>query len=435
MARGDSANDVAWQRIVAASGVADALKSRGWMEISADTLKASGQREPRLLVKWDTLDERPKIMADLGASLLPVRNGHYLIFRDEDQKMFHRFTTKAPPARPFASRMQLDLLDTYSGANLSESQALDFAYLAGIFADFTGDADLHLTLRGRLYSGRFDLHMPHLQHRQTVDQVQIEIDAGYEGRETLLLIEAKRGARDHAHLRQLWYPYLAWRRRTHKRIAPVFFTYANGLISLTELRMSETFGEVEALRPKVYALDAAPPPKVSLGGALAETANKLRVPPAGVPYPQANDLDKLIDLVLLLAQAPRTREDIATLFGIDMRQAEYYANAAMYLGLVRKNTDNPVGYAANEAGLALASVKTRGARAEALFQTLLALPDLRFVCEAWLASGLRVETLGAETWAENLATRLGLSASTAKRRLEGVMRWLEWLSDNLRVTP
>lgn len=465
-ASSEKANDAAWQRIVASVGVAEALANPGWLEISAETLKAVGQREPRLMAKWDTLDERPRIMAELGASLLPVRNGHYLIFRDTDQKMFYRFEGKPPPARPFASAMSLASFDTYSAANLSESQALDFAYLAGIFADFTGDTGLHLTLRGRLYSGRFDLALPHLRHRQNVEQVQIEIDAGYEGHETLLLIEAKRGARDHLHLRQLWYPYLAWRQRTRKRIAPVFFTYANGLFSLTELRLSEVFGEVETVRSRVYALDASPPPKISLSEVLqsamahssvagsavtADPRETAATPDRGsatvapelpqVPYPQANDLDKLIELVLLLAQAPQTRKDLASAFGFDLRQADYYAQAGMYLGLVNKFgrvgrvNKSAEAYGATPEGLRLAALPTRGQRAEALLRAFLAQPHLRFAAEAWLKASLRVEALSSAAWAAEWGPRLSLSPETAKRRMDGILRWLEWFAGNLRITP
>lgn len=421
--------DDAWEKILQGTAAAEKLASEGHFTLSANTLRDLGGKEPRLLAKWDTLADRPKPVAALGASLLPVRNGLYLLFRDPGDKAYFRFTERSPVARPFASAVDLPTYDTYPGDNLSEAQALDFAHLAGVFQDFAGDDSLRLTLRGRLFSRRFDLEFPHLAFRTEVDQVQIEIDAGFEGRESLLLVEAKRGSRDHAHIRQLWYPFLAWRGRTQKRVLPIFFTYANGQVMLTELGFTERFGEVEQIRTRVYALNPSPPPRISLRESLQ--AVEPRSAPAGMPFPQANDLDKLIDLILLLAQRPLAKEAIAQAFGMDDRQADYYANAGGYLCWVEKTEGQ---YGLTTEGLRLAGLRTRAQRSEAVLLGLLRDATLREIFAAWLASGLRSEALGIDRIAACILAHHDLSPATAGRRAGGILRWLEWVSVNLRVT-
>jgi hypothetical protein len=432
MAEKQTANEWAWQKVLRQLPIAAALEKPGWIEISAAELKRWGEREPRLMVKWDTLQERPACLVGLSASLLPIRNGHYIVFRDPDQKLFYRFQNKEPLFRPFASSLDLSAFDTYPGGALSESQALDFAYLAGIFKDFTGDPDLKLTLRGRLFSGAFQIHLPGIESPFSIEQVQLEIDAGYEGQNTLLLLEAKRGGRDAVHLRQLWYPHLAWSHRTQKKVRSVFFTYSNGKVQLDEFRFTDNFGDTEWIRTRAYALDPSPPPMVSVSKLLLETQSQVECFPVSCPIPQANDLDKWMELVLMLSAEPIGSEAIAHAFGMEPRQSDYYANAGLFLGMMNRQEGlfslTPLGYS-------LAKLHRKSDRAFALFRRFACIDLLRELMEVWRTAELRVEAIPRKVWALELAKRTGLSEATAMRRTDSMARWLEWFSENLRVTP
>jgi len=423
--------DEAWSRIIAGTSAEEALAGPGYLQLTADTLKEFGRQEPRLLVKWDTLADRPKPIARLEASILPLRNGLYLLFKDPGARAYFHFEGKTPPARPFPSQRDLSVFDSYPGAALSESQALDFAFLAGVFQDFTGDPDLRLTLRGRLFSGRFSLALPHFPSPIDVDRVQVEIDAGFEGRDCLLLVEAKRGSREHVLIRQLWYPYLIWRARTRKRIHPVFFTYRNGQVLLTELGFTERFGEVTQLRQRAYALDPSPPPRMELEAMLARGEAENRIPDPRVPFPQANDLDKLTELLLLLYRSPLDKEAIALHFGMETRQADYYANAGIYLGWVVKQGHD---FVLTPDGMGIAALAGRSQRCVAVIAGLLrfALPRLAF--QAWQRSGLRAEAIDMHALAVAVAKGTGLSEVTSRRRAECLLSWVEWTASNARVT-
>jgi hypothetical protein len=56
-----------------------------------------------------------------------------------------------------------------------------------------------------------------------VSSVQTEVDAGYEGKNQIVLIEAKNFNAANVIIRQLFYPYRQWQSRTKKKVVTLFF--------------------------------------------------------------------------------------------------------------------------------------------------------------------------------------------------------------------
>ena len=73
-----------------------------------------------------------------------------------------------------------------------------------------------------------------------------------------------------------------------------------------------------------------------------------------IPFPQANDFDKVVSLLEQVKKSPLSPSDIAENFGFDIRQSDYYFNAARYLGLVEKQK--------NEYGKTVIHLSTLGKR-------------------------------------------------------------------------
>jgi hypothetical protein len=83
------------------------------------------------------------------------------------------------------------------------------------------DHSLVLTIRGRKYTPEFSFRVgPHLI---TTRSVQTEVDGGYEGRDSVVLIEAKNSNADNEIIRQLYYPYRQWQEHTNKKVTTLFF--------------------------------------------------------------------------------------------------------------------------------------------------------------------------------------------------------------------
>src|SRR5690606_9488488 len=104
---------------------------------------------------------------------------------------------------------------------------------SGIIADFTEDEKLLPTISGRMSSEDFSFKIRNVINNEwvpiCVSNSQIEIDGGYEGLKSFIIIEAKNSISDDFLIRQLYYPYRLWKKRLQKPVRPVFLTYSNGI--------------------------------------------------------------------------------------------------------------------------------------------------------------------------------------------------------------
>ena len=83
------------------------------------------------------------------------------------------------------------------------------------------DQSLVLTIRGRKYTPRFSFKVG--TNSLDTESVQTEVDAGYEGKDSIVLIEAKNFSATNVIIRQLYYPFRQWSEKTSKKVIPVFF--------------------------------------------------------------------------------------------------------------------------------------------------------------------------------------------------------------------
>jgi hypothetical protein len=100
-------------------------------------------------------------------------------------------------------------------------QHLDFAYASSLIRTFTEDPSLVLTIRGRKYTPSFEFKV----NAQIIETkgVQTEVDGGYEGKDKVVLVEAKNGKTKNLIIRQLYYPYRQWQEHTKKKVYTLFF--------------------------------------------------------------------------------------------------------------------------------------------------------------------------------------------------------------------
>jgi len=100
-------------------------------------------------------------------------------------------------------------------------QHLDFAYASSLIRTFIGDSSLVLTIRGRKYTPKFEFKIGN--QKIAVSSVQTEVDAGYEGKDKIVLVEAKNSITDNIIIRQLYFPFRQWQHYTKKKIFTLFF--------------------------------------------------------------------------------------------------------------------------------------------------------------------------------------------------------------------
>jgi hypothetical protein len=425
-----SKNDVAWDKFFRRTTVLADIRAKGYCYVSADDLKRFGEREPRLMAKLDTIGVCPKVFREYKLTIFPVRNGQYILFSDPEQRTYFAFGADGYALRPEVHRSSVDLssYDSYPGSqDLNESQAIDFAHLTGLLQRFTNEEALHLTIRGRTYSGRFGFRLPFGWHHVDVESVQIEVDSGYESPSAIYLIEAKLGRRDDFNIRQLYYPFLEWGGRSAKRIVPLFLTYTNGIYTLTEFEFASRFGELAAVRSGSYLIDETPTLPVNLMQALASTPQETE---PQVPYPQANDLDKVIDVVSSVDRGINDKGLMGEYFEFDERQGDYYANAASYLGFLDRSEHS---FTMTGRGRALLDTKSRQERTRILLDQMCRRPSLREVLHLLASRGYELAAIGNDEIAEIIRRHTGLSGATVGRRASTVRSWLTWLLHNTTV--
>ena len=174
------------------------------------------QREVRVLCKHDRREDRPEIFQEEGLFILPVKNGIYAIIKGEGYVDIPEIKGKT---KVYNSSLDF-ALDTSLVGN-SEMQHLDFAYASSLIRTFLKDDSLVLTIRGRKYTPKFDFMVG--KQKIEVKSVQTEVDAGYEGRNQVVLIEAKNSKSKNTIIRQLFYPFRQWQTYTQKKVNTLFF--------------------------------------------------------------------------------------------------------------------------------------------------------------------------------------------------------------------
>lgn len=210
-------------------------------EISAEQIKKSCQKytktnekEVRILCKQDTREDRPEIFAKNKLFLLPRVNGSYFIIKGEGYVDIPEI--KTAPVK-YESKLQFDLVSSKVGN--SEMQHLDFAYASSLIRTFMADPTLVLTIRGRKYTPKFDFFVG--TQKIEIESVQTEVDAGYEGQNQIVLVEAKNSSTKNTIIRQLYYPFRQWQIQTGKEVYTLFFekNHSDNTYSIWEFAFKE----------------------------------------------------------------------------------------------------------------------------------------------------------------------------------------------------
>ena len=411
-------NDWGWLRILAAGYCAE-LERRGYFYIGARELERLSGRQPRLMAKHDFSTSRPWIFQRLQLGIVPVSRSEYLVGRFN---LYERFPeTQRGEVRTLELPAGLDTL-SLEGVS-SEAVALNGASASGMLEDFLGCGPLQATVAGRMSTRGLKVRLPDLGVDVAVDRAQMEIDGGFESLEHLVLVEAKNHLSEDFNIRQLYFPYRRFQQRLAKDVVPVYLVYSNGIFHLYryEFRDPADFRSIALVDSARYALSAS-----HLDAQAALNIVRAVEPEAEpeVPFPQANNFERVVNLLELMALQPLSKAEITQRYDFDPRQADYYANAARYLGLAEPVEDT---WEPTEHGRRVTEQPQRDARNAALIRALAARRVFREVLELSLARGAVAST--AEICAA--MDGLGLSLATSRRRASTVARWTQWVLDTV----
>lgn len=330
-----SKNDIAWEQIFDKHKIIEKVSLDGHISISSTDINKF--REARLMTKFDHKSQLPKLFSDNNFSILPTSRGGYVIGTFDT---FFDFNTDDIDISKIEFPTFLESLD-YNDIT-SEATAINCAFVTKILHDFTGEDNLFPTVSGRMSSSSFDFNINSSKglFKVSVGNSQIEIDGGYEGDNSLNLIEAKNYISDDFLVRQLYYPYKLWNNKISKQVRPIFLTYTNGIFHLREYTFANVnhYNSLVLVKQKKYAVQEGAF-NLEIIQQIIDTTKTVKEPE--IPFPQADSFERVINLCELLKQKGSiSKEEITQNYDFDARQTDYYSNAGKYLGLVEIGREN-----------------------------------------------------------------------------------------------
>ena len=330
-----SKNDIAWEQVFDKHKIIEKVSLDGHISISSTDINKF--REARLMTKFDHKSQLPKLFSDNNFSILPTSRGGYVIGTFDT---FFDFNTDDIDISKIEFPTFLESLD-YNDIT-SEATAINCAFVTKILHDFTGEDNLFPTVSGRMSSSSFDFNINSSKglFKVSVGNSQIEIDGGYEGDNSLNLIEAKNYISDDFLVRQLYYPYKLWNNKISKQVRPIFLTYTNGIFHLREYTFANVnhYNSLVLVKQKKYAVQEGAF-NLEIIQQIIDTTKTVKEPE--IPFPQADSFERVINLCELLKQKGSiSKEEITQNYDFDARQTDYYSNAGKYLGLVEIGREN-----------------------------------------------------------------------------------------------
>lgn len=204
------------------------------IKISCQDFTETGEKEVRILCKQDSREDRPKVFIDNELFLLPIQNGQYIIVKGEGYIDIPEINVSE---EIYSSQLGFKL-DTSIVGN-SEMQHLDYAYASSLIRTFMKDESLVLTIRGRKYTPKFSFNVG--KHLIKVKSVQTEVDGGYEGKNQVVLVEAKNISVRNTIIRQLYYPFRQWQSYTKKPVFTLFFEKNYNIYSIWQFNFNNVY--------------------------------------------------------------------------------------------------------------------------------------------------------------------------------------------------
>lgn len=414
-------NDKAWEKLFEKHDILNNIYKNGFYEISADSIREF--REPRLMAKFDHENNLPKIFRKNKLSILPLSTKSYII---GDFSLFEKINydeSIIPKQMSIPS-----YISTISPPLTSEQAALHCAYVTGMINDFMGEEAL-FSVSGKMGTGNFQYYVSGSMGTKKTIQVnsaQIEIDGGWESYNYFMLVEAKREKVKDFNIRQLFYPYRVWKNRTVKEIIPVFFTYSNDVFHFFEYKFEDVnnYNSLVLVRQKNYIVNYEKITQEDVNE-VAERVTKF-VPEPEVPFPQADDFEKVIDLLDKLYEEDLTKDDIAESMDFDVRQSDYYYNSCLYLGLANKyKLKDGVYVTLNDNGRKLVEMPYRQKRLK-LAELILQHKVFKEVYDKFEKDGHASKQFIVERMKKNNLYNIK-SEVTFHRRASTISGWVKWI--------
>lgn len=423
-------NDKNWEKLFDKYSILNEIKDNGYFIITSSQINEF--REARLMTKFDHISSLPKIFKKNNLGILPTKRGEYIISTFNAYQELQPIVDEPEIIYPKQDLISIDPKNIYS-----ESIALNYAAINGIFEDFFNTSDIYFTINGRMGTESFEFYIEdrnNSYNKIKVENAQIEIDAGYETKENLYLFEAKNSIPSDFLIRQLYYPFRLWYDKIGniKNIKSIFMTYTNDIWSLYEYKFQDPmiYNSLQIIKQKNYIITHE---SITLNDIKNIMENiKLIDEPYGIPYPQANSFYRVINLLEILNTNKYSKEELFLNFNtdsLDTRQVDYYLNSVKYLGLLEEYQSY---YTLNEFGKNIMKMSYKNKYLEIikciLNKTSFYKSFEYFLIYSKIPSIKKIVKFMMESNVYNIN-----SLETYNRRASTVRSWISWIVDKIEV--
>lgn len=429
MAEKENQNERAWNQLFDSRPLLKQVESQGFADVTAEEMRRF--REPRLMAKIDHASNRPKIFRENDLSIFSISNSAYRIgpfdlFQNLPDWLSQKPVTKIVPIS--------NELQTLDAEKITSENAVLYSVLSSeIINDFCGES-VQPTVSGRMRTGNFSFNIDNkILGKQfvNVDRTQIEIDAGLEGKESFYLLEIKNHLSSDFNRRQLFFPLVYWSAKIRKPIRTIFLTYSNDTFDVYEYLWPdmEYLSSCQLVSWKKYAFETRKNSETSIYelALIDEDLGTRIVSP--VPFPQADNFERVIDLVSLLIDSPKTTEELTLYYDFDPRQSDYYFNAARFLGLAELDQNKL--RRATSLAFEIYNLPPRKKYFE-IGKLLLRFASVRKTYLFSKSSSGGLDPLSVMKIVKDSGEASGITEdSTLKRRSQTVSAWANWLTLNL----
>lgn len=411
--------DRVWEQVI--NGLSLDLTKDVSQPIPATAFRKYADFEARNACKIDSSQDLPAPLRTRNMFPLPIENGSYVLVKGQG---FHEFEPIDSPTRTFDSKLDYELT---TATGLGESMFMHYAYNTGLLSDFVGIDALWKTNEGRFYAGEFSFMVgqvgPIVQK-----STQVQVDGLFEGKDSIIIIEAKTKEHSDFIVRQLYYPYRHWTALSNKDVKSIFMSVDldSRAYSLWQYHFDRPndYGSIELERSARFVIKEHPRDGREL--------NRISADPDLMDIPQADDVEKVCLMPLLVAKGFTTSEKLAKQVGFTPRQALYYTEAAEQLGLVeRSRVEGKMRFSLTEMGVKVVTSRP-DRRHELVAEQLMRLPIMREVFNALEGRGAE-GYLSRDDVARIIQKNSHLNMTTSYRRAGTVCAWFSWMSSHYGV--
>jgi hypothetical protein len=302
---------------------------------------------------------------------------------------------------------------------------LEYANSCGLLGKVTGIPNLIQTFRGRRTTPKFSFDVNKSQIN--VDRAQIEIDAGFENSEHIILFEVKIGVPSSFGIRQLYYPFRTAYQVGRKVVRNFFFCLKKEgerksyLFWEYEFNPYESFDSIKLVQFKHYRVKTPERVSVKEYQNVRPVKNKKEIP-------QADDVNKISEFPLRISEGYDTADKIKHVFGFLNRQSSYYRHASEILGLVSR--DKRSTYKLTDIGEEYLHLSSQQ-KSRYLCKLLLEFP---VVNEVFLDISIDPsKVIGRKHIVELIRKSSHLTGSTLERRAHTIISWFKWIRNNIGI--